>query len=230
MIINIQVFDTNVARSGILRVLLAALLMTIAYGANADCSKQDIDFYLSKDFTQEQITKLCTFAPTDAPVYQPYADPSRSSYDEDREERRDARRKKQETEDFLRTAISAVDVELTPESLKYTRKVCIVTGLDPDPANRLKVCPNVKYDITLHDLLILSSGKKFVYFGTATVDIKGKIKREIVGNLANYADYQRVELLETFNGSEPEGETTIPVRDDVPLERVVDTLRQLSAS
>ena len=99
--------------------LIPVFITTVmAYGqANAACSRSDVEFYLDKGFSTDQITELCK-APSgvadDIPVQQ-LETGQRSGQDV-----------VGDNEQFLKVAIKGSEIYLTSESLHYTRKkMCI---------------------------------------------------------------------------------------------------------
>ena len=196
--------------------VFSLVVMMISSQVSATCSRDDITFYLDKGFSTDQITVLCSEAPvpaaeTSMPEQQPVSP---------------------EADDnalFLKRAIKAQKVDLDSSSLIYTQKICIEYGDEDLFGFTPKVCPDVTYMISLKGLAVLSTGKKYGFYGTHEVRVKSSvIKREIIGELKNKEQEERALILEKFEGLDKNDETAIPVRDDFSLEEVKRVLQELS--
>ncbi len=193
------------------------VFMMLCSQANAACSRDDVNFYLDKGFTTDQITALCSEAST------PAADAQQT--DSGKNEQQSALVLGGNAL-FLNRAIKAHKIKLSSDSLQYTLKTCIKYGDEDQYGFAPKVCPDVAYTIALKGLEVLDTGKKYGFYGTPEVRIKSSaIKREIIGGLKNKKQEERELILEKF---EKGFETAIPIRDDFSLEEVKQVLEKLS--
>jgi hypothetical protein len=190
--------------------------MMLSSQANAGCSRDDVEFYLSKGFSNNQITDLCSESSKPASdVLQPKSEAQNSSSS-----------KVDDNAMFLNRAIKAKTVSLSSDSLQYTLKMCIEYGDEDIFGFTPKVCPDVTYTIALKGFEVLDTGKKYGFYGTPEVTIKSSaIKREIIGGLKNKKQEERELILEKF---EKGFETAISIRDDFSLEEVKQVLQDLS--
>ena len=193
------------------------VFMMFSSQANAACSRDDVEFYLGKGFSTDQITTLCSESST------PGDNVSDSeTQNGDQPSATDAAG---ESELFLKAAIKAKKIYLDSDYLHYTQKVCIQYGEEDLYGFTPKVCPNVKFIITLKDLEVIDTGKKYYFYGTPEVRVKSKIKREIIGELKDQKPEDRELILEKFEQGD---KTAIPIREDFSLERVKQVLQELS--
>ena len=194
--------------------LFSLSLTTQINNSYAQCARDDIDYYLNKGFTPEQITKICTTPPlkSDKPASDITNNFSRQSAHD-------------KNESFLKEVIRGRNVILSKDALQYTLKICIEYGDEDLYGFAPTACPNVRFVIARKGLEVISSRKKYLLFGADEIKIKGTIKREILDGLEKNTDNER----ELINQLLESGDNTIiPVRDDVPLDSVEQVLLQLS--
>ena len=192
--------------------------------AHAGCSRSDIDYYLDKGFTQEQVTALCSegsSARDQGNRYRPYDDPAERYAREAEQQRR-----KDEKINFIKASVSAWDIELTPRKLEYTRKFCLAAGKTPEVEGRTRVCPNVRYRIYFKDLEVGAYERKYFFLGRREIEVKGKVKRKMLHDLREYPSDLRRELLGAYKHASRGDGTFIPVRRDAPIHRVTEILRE----
>ena len=217
----------------------ALALIVCAEQAYAACARSDVEYYLNKGFTTEQITAICTSSSTPAitetPGEQattttspPAAKPGDNmSHQEMQNPNRNMNSKSaQDSEQFLKIAIKGRDIHLTQDSLRYTRKVCIQTGEEDLFGFAPTACQDIKFEIGLKGLEVLKTGKKYLLYGIGEVIVRGSIQREIVGQLDDRNPRERNLILKKLEKGD---QTAIPIRDDISLERVEKVLRELSS-
>ncbi len=203
-------------------IFIASLFfMMFSSQANAACSRDDVEFYLGKGFTVDQITTLCSTSAAPAsetlksesqPEKQSSEQPSITAVEDDKTL-------------FLKRAIKAQKINLNSDLLSYTQKICIEYGEEDLFGFTPKVCPEVKFIISLKGLEVIGTGKKYYFYGTQEIRVKSIIRREIIGELKDQKPEARELILEKLEQGD---ETAIPVRDDFSLERVKQVLQDLS--
>lgn len=159
------------------RLPLLLCLLCAAAQARAECAREDVQFYLDKGFTQEQVTKLCAPA---AGAARPEAGRYRAYTEEyvDREDEEYTARMRVEREVFLRNAIEATDIRVDGGRLHYTRENCVSEGVEKDRAFGLKACPEVQFRIRLAGLSIDEKEyKRRFLFGLPLIQVTGEIER-----------------------------------------------------
>lgn len=199
------------------------LLMFSAPLAWAECSRDDIQFYLDKGFTTEQVTLLCSEPASEGKKkYRAYTD----EY-VDRTDQEYQARMRVEREAALRNAIEATDIRLERGYLYYVRPQCVSEGVEKDRAFGLKSCPNIRYRIKLAGLKVdEKEHKKRFLFGQKMVRVTGQIKRqEMPGAFADIPDeYWRNVLRKRLE----KGNTTkIPLRDGVDFHFARNALKDM---
>lgn len=184
---------------------------------NAGCSRDDVEYYLAKNFSNDQITVLCSAPSTTGNAV--------SHSQSQNTEQSSSTATADENELFLKTAIKAKNITMDSDYLSYTQKICIEYGDEDLYGFTPKVCPDVKFTITLKDLEVFETGKRYGFYGTMEVRVKSTIKRKIIGDLNDQKQEDRELILGKFEQGD---KTAIPIRDDFSLEKVKQVLQQLS--
>ncbi len=206
-----------VARNYAIIFIASLAFVMFSSQASAACSRDDVEFYLGKGFSTDQITALCSAASAtgnDAPLSEMQNGDQPSATDA-----------AGENEQFLKIAIKAKKIYLDSDSLHYTQKVCIEYGEEDLYGFTAKVCPDVKFTIAFEGLEVTHTGKKYGFYGRPEVRVKSTIKRDIIGGLKDKKPEDRELILESFEKGD---KTAIPIRDDFSLERVKQVLQELS--
>jgi len=220
-----------------LKLFLMLALPLTAYTDHcyAQCARHDIDYYLNKGFTPEQITAICTAAPLETATPINHED---SNFDIQSPETFNNKitpnqipdadqppTTQKKNEQFLKEAIKGRNVILTENSLQYTLKVCIEYGEEDMYGFAAKACPIVKFVIARKGLEVIASRKKYIFFGDDEIKVKGIISREIIAGL----EKNNAEELHKIQQQLESGDyTVIPVRDDISLDSVEQLLLQLA--
>ena len=190
----------------------------------AECSRDDIQFYLDKGFTNEQVTLLCSKpAGEGKKKYRAYTE----EY-VDRQDQEYQARMRMEREAALRNSIEATDIRLERGYLYYVRPQCVSEGVEKDRAFGLKSCPNIRYRIKLAGLKVDEEvHKKRFLFGQRMVLVTGEIKRqETPGAFSDIPDeYWRNVLRKKL---EKGNSTKIPLRDGVDFHFARGALKDMA--
>ena len=195
-----------------------------AVQASAACSRDDVDYYLSKGFSNEQITAICGGGGDPdqrEDTYRAYANPL-EAYARQAEQRRRA----EEEIAFMQKALRVWDVKLTQERLEYTRKFCLSAGKTAEITGRTKVCPNVRYHVFFKGLEVGGYERKYFFLGSREIQVSGTVKRKMLHDLSEYPSDVRRELLGAYQHAARQGGTAIPVIRDAPINRVIEILRK----
>ena len=200
----------------------ATILATLSFFLTTDlmansCSKADIDFYLQRNFTNDQIVRLCTSAgvatPTNAQYQTQYAPPVNPQTQAIRED-----------QIYLSTALDAKNVQLTHSNLSYSGKECVIYS--PHPNNRdldESLCVNSKVVVNFAGAKVQKTSKGFFLIKDPELIISGDIKRE-------YLNFNKVRRQErpTIQKLLPTTarEVSIKVRRGIDPKQVADVLNK----
>ena len=202
---------------------------------SAACSRSDVEYYLEKGFSHEQITAICGSSEGDAAGETPRS-PERKS------EGSEAVRKNsestgdsgeivsvpvQENTFSLTMAIKGYDVEVGPESMFYTTRDCFEYGEEDIFGFQKKACPEVRFSIYYDGMEAKKSGMKYFFYGPRGIRVKGRVERQVLSGLDHLGKEDRKEALKKLESGD---ETTIPIRKEIPLDKVLNALADLHAS
>lgn len=221
------------------KLIKASLPITLTFLAStqqayAACARNDIDYYLSKGFTTEQITAICTSPRTNTSSGQNNnqttpAESATSNMPSDSQsmDQTVISKSGSKTDELLLIeAIKGRNVVLTDNSLQYTLKNCVEYRDEDQYGFAPKACPQVKFVVALKGLEVLKSGKRYLFYGDNEIQVKGSITWEVIEGLASFkAEDQKLILKKLESGDQ----TTIPIRDDIPLDSVVQLLKKLAS-
>jgi len=162
---NLRTLIQNISSSTLAIVLFStsAIFSSSSVFANS-CSKSDIDYYLERGFSNEQVVQLCTAAA-----------PQNTTQQIQNQQIQQANQL-QEDQNYLSEALEAKSVNLTNQSLTIFPIECVV----PEGGTNATVCIDTKIMIDLSGMIIGKASKRFLLRGPK-VNIKGNIKRELVG-------------------------------------------------
>jgi len=199
------------------------------------CSRADIEFYLSKEFTPEQITTICAddkkpLSSTDHDIVDgKVEDEKQPLVFKDSEKSQnidlDDGNREQMAKRILPSAIDGYDVYLTNDSFHFTLKTCFEYGEEDLFGFREKVCPEVQYVISWDGLEVKKAWKEYYFLGRSQVKVKGKINRVVISGLDTVEPSERSKIDKELDQGD---ETVIPIRDDVSVSKVKEALMILA--
>jgi len=206
-------------------IALYSLLLFPVY-SSAECSREDINWYLKKGFSHEQVVKLCGESDSvgqDAgkqPVKSLQTKPQQKSH----KTRPTMDSESSEPETFLKIAIQASEVFITDETLQYVKKTCIEYGIEDFNGFRNAACPLVSFSIQRDGMGVETTDtRNFFIFPSQQITVSGTIERRIQ-DLEQYPEKTRRKLLRAL---ETGPETVIPIRKEIPLYRAEQAIREL---
>ena len=182
-------------------VLILSLFSTVS-GA-ADCSREDIDHYLDRGFSPQQVLELCR--------------PEMPDETDQSAQARDA--------SYWRDVIHAREVRLSADTLSFVRDQCIAYDRPNFAQQRKKACGKVYYSIGLDGLEVLETSKKLLYWGQNSIAVSSpSIQRRYELNQSDLPERdQRILKRELPRGDSVD----IPIHDGVALDVVASRLQRL---
>lgn len=195
----------------------------------AKCGKEDVDFYLEKGFTPEQITQLCATSDADVPDYKPYQQQVIIYSNEEGPGVKDGftREERQAIKD-LQQGVDVVGLVVDQDSIQYTVKVCLAVQEGKDYNQRFKTCPEVFYRVARAGLTVAASGKRLLFLGQQTIQVKGNIKRQSKVNFDDYPTQFKKQLKRAFDWKSGKNTAQVPVRGDYSVTKIVNALNALA--
>lgn len=206
--------------------IFLATFFILTTNLHGSCTRDDVDFYLEKGFTNDQIALICSGQKRDIDFIE------QSSFDNDVLERESTTSLSSppnvtQNDSFLNepydekwakrmlpSAIDAYNVFISEQYLHYTIKNCIEYGDEDLFGFRERACPEIQYFIEWKGLEIKNVWKEYYFLGKSKIRVKGKIDYKILSGTENIPPAS-IKLFE--KKLLKEGEIVIPVRDDVPL-------------
>ena len=210
--------------------LLALSTSSFTTYSYAECARDDINYYLSKGFTPDQITAICTTSSIKPEDNKSVNNTDKQNDQESGEKEMIETNNNQKTspnknEQFLKEAINGRNISLSNDSLQYSLKTCYNYGEEDQYGFAPKACPIVKYVIDLKGLEVIRSGKKYIFFGDHEIEVKATIRREIIGGLEEHEAGEQQQIQKHLESGD---QTIIPIRDDISLADVEQVFLQLA--
>jgi hypothetical protein len=185
------------------------------------CTKADVDFYLQRSFTNEQIVRLCTSAPTQITNQLPAQAQYQTQYAPPVDRQSQAIR---EDQIYLSTALDAKDVNLNSSGLSYISKECAVYSAFPNN-NDLdeNLCIDAKVAIDFSGLQIKKISKGIFLVKDPELIVSGNIKRDYL-NLNSIRRQDRGPIQQILPTTPKE--ININVRNGIDPKQVADLIKK----
>lgn len=189
--------------------ILAVFSMFIATDLMANnCTKSDIDYYLQRGFSHDQVLQLCGAAPAPNQVqyrggtYAP-PNPQMTALRED--------------QIYLETALDAKNVKITPQNLTYSSKECAEFGPPNNPDLIEEACVTSRVTINFAGLQVIKTSTGLFLVKDAEFIVRGNIQREYL-DLASVRRQEKSEVLRLLPNTPKE--VNIPVRRGIDPKQV----------
>ena len=221
-------WERNILKISI-NTIIAFIMLTM--NVYAKCSKKDIDYYLDKGFTTEQVTALCSEEPliTNSPRDQLY----RSFSEEYADEKDEAYIKKMriERQVFLRSAIGAQQVKVKGTNLSYNSELCGRNAIKKvgatDKAN-IEGCAIIRTIIDLSNIEVSKKMKREkILMGTKQILVTGKIEHKIIGGLTNLTAFEQKMLKPMILKKLRKNEARIPIKRGLDFTYALENFNDL---
>ena len=219
---------------------ITQLLLTILFSAEvyAACRRDDVVYYLQQGFNHEQIVKLCSEPKTS--YQKPFTSANKP------QQKVLSPQIKQQAQPiakppvirheasgiygnpdavFLATAIEAYDVEVTENTIMFTRKDCFTYGQEDWNEFKSSACLVVKYTIVRGGLKILERDNGFFSLGGTSLYISGNIRADII-DLNKFKQDHQPEIKRIVQ--ENTKKLKIDVRSGMPQHKVEAILLKLA--
>ena len=210
------------------------LLFFLPATSFANCTQEQIEFYLDKGFNQEQITKLCTTGTSEsseASSYEPYQKPVVIIQEGSAADKTGFSADERKAITTLRGGIDARSVDITPEAINYIRKVCVQLKESPDVNKWFTKCFDVAFSISRNELKVNESGKgQFLFGQTGLVVSSAAITRKQVTSdpWAGLLPDVKFKLKRKYEDREKGNTTRIQIRNTADPNQMVSAIRTLA--
>jgi hypothetical protein len=231
-----------------LAIAAIALLILTATNAHAACTRDDISFYLSKGFTQEQITAICMAAteaaapstpatpepaaPSTPATLEPAApstpatpEPAAPSTPATPEPAGGSSNK--DAESYLREAIEGHDIHIEKGFLHYTARACIPYGSinnNKQPWNE-EACVLVRYKVILRGMKAKREWISLKLSRPRQIYLEGQIERELVSDLDDFSPTSRRQIIQNL---QTEVKAIVPIKENMSPDRLLESLNKIA--
>ena len=212
------------------KIIAIPLLLILSVNANSSCNKEDIDYYLEKGFTTEQITSLCGDSTSSVKKenYRSYSEEYADIEDEDYQ-----RRMRIERQVFFKASLGAQNISIRKDILRFHQYECARDGLaKPGSDFNIKGCAVVQTVIKLSEVEV--SEKEFkekVIFGNRFILVEGNVTTKIVGGFEGLSEYDAKVLSGKVLGrlNKNKGKALVPVKKGLNFEYAINTFKEIVA-
>tara|TARA_B100000900_G_scaffold392734_1_gene388502 strand:+ start:757 stop:1665 length:909 start_codon:yes stop_codon:yes gene_type:complete len=213
------------------KLILLSLVILSSKNSIANCSKEDIDYYLKKGFTTDQVTALCSrddLSSIKEDVYKSYRDEYADEQDEEY-----LRRMRIERQVFFKSSLGAQNVNIIRDKLTFIVYECAKEGLaKPGSDFNKKGCAEVLTTVKLSEVEVIEKEfKEKVFFGNRQILIKGNVKSKIVGGMEDLNQYDADVLKKKIIGrlSKNKGQFLVPIKKGLNFTYALNTFKEIVA-
>ena len=216
----------------IIAILFIIIGMFFQSASFAKCSKEDVDYYLEKGFTPDQVTALCSENVSSNKkideVYKSFSDEYANEQDEEY-----IRKMRIERQVFFKSALGAQNIKLKRDHLIFDQYECAKDGLAKPGSDRNKAgCAVVLTKIKLSEVEVSEKEyKEKVFFGTRSIRVRGNVQTRIIGGMEGLSEYDAKILNNKILArlKKEKGETYIPIKQGLNFSYALDTFKEIVA-
>jgi len=187
------------------------------------CNMGQIDQFLQRGFTHEQVVKLCGNPQTSEPS------PSQTDPESAPNQKPDTQPNSGIEKDtfYLQTVIDADKIEITPDAIIYWRDKCYAYGTEGFTGFRPEACINMRTTIQRKGLKIVRAAKGIIMIRDQEMIVSGDIKQDVLN-----PKKLKPKTLKNFNADYPSSltEINIPVKKGIDPVKVAETLKRLAVN
>ena len=216
----------------VIAILFIIIGMFFQSASFAKCSKEDVDYYLEKGFTPDQVTALCSENVSSNKkideVYKSFSDEYANEQDEEY-----IRKMRIERQVFFKSALGAQNIKLKRDHLIFDQYECAKDGLAKPGSDRNKAgCAVVLTKIKLSEVEVSEKEyKEKVFFGTRSIRVRGNVQTRIIGGMEGLSEYDANILNNKILArlKKEKGETYIPIKQGLNFSYALDTFKEIVA-
>ena len=198
----------------------------------ANCSKEDINYYLEKGFTTDQVTALCSggdgLTSIKEDAYKSYSEEYADEEDEEY-----LRKMRIERQVFFKSSLGVQRVNIRKDILSFINYECAKDGLaKPGSDFNKKGCAEVLTKIKLSEVQVVEKEfKEKVFFGNRQILVKGNVVSKIVGGMEELNTYDAGVLKKKVLArlSKNKGQILVPIKKGLNFEYALDTFKDIVA-
>ena len=210
---------------------IGLLSLLTSFNVHSACSKDDINYYLEKGFTTDQVTALCSdeiISSKKEETYRAFSDEYADEQDEEY-----VRKMRIERQVFFKSALGATNVKIRGDKLSFNTYECAKDGLAKPGADlNKKGCAVVLSIVNLSKVNV--SEKEFkekVFFGSRSILVTGDVVNKIIGGMEGLSDYDANVLKKKVMArmSKTEGSVLVPIKKGLNFDYALETFKEIVA-
>ena len=214
------------------KILIPVLYVFLNTNTYAECKKEDINYYLDKGFTTDQVTALCSknkkSSTKKEDVYKAFSEEYADEQDEDY-----MKKMRIERQVFFKSSLGANNIQIRRDMLTFHLYECAKDGLaKPGSDLNVKGCAQVMVLIKLSEVEVVEKEfKEKVFFGNRQILVKGNVKTKIVGGMdgLNAYDANLLKGKVLARLSKNKGTVLVPIKKGLNFEYALDTFKEIVA-
>ena len=199
--------------------ILGAMLLNQPLWSGS-CDMEQIDQFLQRGFTHEQVVELCGNPQPATPSNEKN---TASTQQSETETQSDTDIDKSAF--YLQTVIDADKIEVTPDATTYWRDKCYAYGSEGFTGFRPEACVNMRTTIQRKGLKVVRAAKGIIMIRDQEMIVSGDIKQEVLNS-----EKLKPKALKAFTADYPSSltKTNIPVKKGIDPMDVAETLKRLA--
>tara|TARA_B100001093_G_scaffold197768_1_gene190156 strand:- start:189 stop:1100 length:912 start_codon:yes stop_codon:yes gene_type:complete len=213
------------------KVILIIFLFLINRNAFAECTKENIDYYLEKGFTTEQVTALCgrdLELKKKPDLYESFSDEYANEQDVEY-----VKRMRIERQVFFRASLGAQNVKLRRNELSFHLYECAREGLaKPGSDYNKKGCATIQVKVNLAAVTVSEKVfKEKIMFGNKSIMVEGDVETKIIGGFEGLSDYDASVLRKKVEARliKKRGQALIPIKRGLDFNYAFETMQEIVA-
>ena len=210
---------------------LIIIYLLTAINSYAACEKSDINYYLEKGFTPEQITALCSDkieSKSKVDIYEAFSDEYASETDEEY-----VRKMRIERQVFFKSALGAQNIKIQRDKLSFQTYECARDGLaKPGSDFNKEGCATILNIVNLANITVSEKVfKEKVVFGNRSILVTGEVSSRIIGGMDGLTKFDAKVLNKKILArmGQHKGQVLIPLKPGLNFSYALDTFREIVA-
>ena len=213
------------------KVTSVIFLFLINGNVSAECTKENIDYYLEKGFTTEQVTALCSRNlefKEKSNTYESFSDEYADEQDVEY-----VKRMRIERQVFFKASLGAQNIKLRRDELSFHVYECARDGLaKPGSDLNKKGCATIQVKVNLAAVTVSEKVfKEKVVFGNKSILVKGDVEAKIIGGFDGLSEYDANVLKKKVRArlGKKRGQVLIPIKKGLNFNYALETMKEIVA-
>lgn len=207
--------------------LSVGLVLLMSFNAWSQCARDDVEFYLTQGFSQEQIVELCSNS---------LAQSEQQSTAHQPEVANNLTATSRLSFDPIKTLISGIDaraITLTDLHIRYIGELCLRAGQSPEVNQRANKCIETEFLIAKNNLKVEKIKTGLFAFGQKSIEISSQqIDRKLLEKTpwSTFSPEIRALMKRQYQASAKSNRLSIPIKEDANAQEVAKALRNIAAT